>query len=94
MLSHLIGVDQLADTLKVPKKTIYFWVSKKEIPYLKVGRHLRFDLQQVIEFFRDQTRANQPACQVTQSIVNNRLSRSLKIGNTRISNFVHSERSE
>ena len=58
----LLDVDQLAVQLNVPKKTIYYWVSRNEIPYLKMGRHLRFDLHQIIQHFSEKTRTKSPGC--------------------------------
>lgn len=40
----LIDVHQLSLMLCVKPKTIYYWVSKNQIPYRKLGRLVRFDL--------------------------------------------------
>jgi len=42
-----LTAEELAEILQVDKATIYEWVKAKEIPYLKVGRFLRFNLQAV-----------------------------------------------
>lgn len=47
---------QLAKKLNVPVNTIYYWVSRKRIPYIKMGKHNRFSYQEVMEFFRDKTK--------------------------------------
>jgi len=39
----LLDVSQLSAMLNVKKKTIYDWVHKGKIPYLKLGGLLRFD---------------------------------------------------
>lgn len=52
----LIGSKELASKLGVPLNTIYYWVSKNEIPYIKAGKHNRFDYEEVVKFFRDKTR--------------------------------------
>lgn len=44
MLGRLVGVDQLARELGISRHTVYSWVSQRRIPFLKVGRLLRFDL--------------------------------------------------
>lgn len=41
----LLKISELSDILKVSIHTIYYWVNKKEIPYYKIGRHLRFSLE-------------------------------------------------
>jgi len=44
-----LTAEELAEVLQVDKATIYGWVKAKEIPYLKVGRFLRFNLQAVLD---------------------------------------------
>ena len=41
--SSLLTVKELAEWLNTPIKTIYKWVSERKIPYLKLGKLLRFD---------------------------------------------------
>lgn len=53
----LLTISELAALLKVPKKTIYYWVCRREIPYLKMGRHLRFQPVDVIAAFSAKTSA-------------------------------------
>lgn len=53
----LLTIDELAALLKVPKKTIYYWVCRRQVPYLKMGRHLRFMPEQVIAAFSAKTSA-------------------------------------
>lgn len=43
----LLTVKQLADTLSVSEKTIYRWVELRQIPYLKLGKAVRFHPQQI-----------------------------------------------
>jgi excisionase family DNA binding protein len=51
----LLTGKELARKFNVPLNTVYYWVSKNEIPYLKVGKHNRFDYSEVMEFFKKQT---------------------------------------
>ena len=44
-----LTAEQLAAELNLNKATIYQWVKDGEIPYLKVGRKLRFNLQAVLD---------------------------------------------
>jgi excisionase family DNA binding protein len=53
----LLTLNQTAKLLNVSKKTLYYWVSRNEVPYLKIGRHLRFKFNDVLDFFEEQTRA-------------------------------------
>lgn len=47
----LMTVSELALFLKVSSKTVYYWVSRNEIPYVKIGRLLRFDAQAIMGHF-------------------------------------------
>lgn len=42
LFEKLWTVTDLAENLQVSDKTIYDWVHKREIPFQKVGRLLRF----------------------------------------------------
>jgi excisionase family DNA binding protein len=47
----LVTPVELAELLKVPIQTVYYWVWKKEIPFFKIGRRLRFDAHAVLKEF-------------------------------------------
>lgn len=65
---------ELATLLKVPSKTIYYWVSKKEIPYIRVGRHLRFDAEQVLRHFVDNSALPSASCREWGALGTSRVS--------------------
>jgi excisionase family DNA binding protein len=44
----LVDINELSRRLSLPKGTIYNWVYLKRIPFIKAGRSLRFDAQDVI----------------------------------------------
>ena len=46
----LIGIDELAALLRIHKGTIYNWVYRRKIPYVKVGRLVRFDLAEITKY--------------------------------------------
>ncbi len=48
-MDELLTIEELATLLKVPKSWIYMRTCKDEIPYVKVGRHLRFQRTKVFE---------------------------------------------
>ncbi len=62
MASEILTIQQLSQALSVPVGTIYYWVSRREIPFVKYGRHLRFDLAEVMQFFREKTVIQQEPC--------------------------------
>ena len=43
----LLDISQLSEIINIKKKTIYDWTHKGLIPYVKVGRLLRFDLNDI-----------------------------------------------
>jgi excisionase family DNA binding protein len=50
--SQILSYQQLSDWLGVPVSTIQKWVHRREIPYCKAGRHVRFEAGKVIEWLR------------------------------------------
>ena len=46
----LISIDELATILRIHKGTIYNWVYRRKIPYVKVGRLVRFDLNEIAKY--------------------------------------------
>ncbi len=46
----LISIDELASLLRIQKGTIYNWVYRRKIPYVKVGRLVRFDLNEIAKY--------------------------------------------
>lgn len=43
----LLTIEGLAQRLLVSKNTIYSWVSRKRIPYIKLGRLIRFSWKEI-----------------------------------------------
>lgn len=48
----LIDINELSRRLSVAKGTLYNWVYLRRIPFVKVGRCVRFDYQEVLETLR------------------------------------------
>ncbi len=57
----LMTLDEVAIYLRVSRKTIYYWVGRSEIPFIRVGRHLRFDPVMVVRHFAGNTAEEAPA---------------------------------
>ena len=38
----MLKIEDLSWLIQVPEKTIRDWVYKRQIPYVKVGKHVRF----------------------------------------------------
>jgi excisionase family DNA binding protein len=53
MEDRLLTIRELAEYLRVNPFTVYRWVAQKRIPHLRVGRTLRFRLDDINEFMRE-----------------------------------------
>lgn len=47
---HLYTVDELAETLSVPKSWVYARTASNEIPHIRVGRYVRFSVHEVMRW--------------------------------------------
>ncbi|MFA6635709.1 MAG: helix-turn-helix domain-containing protein [Candidatus Omnitrophota bacterium] len=45
-----LNIHELAEILGVSVNTIYSWISQRKIPYIKVGRLVRFDRNKINEW--------------------------------------------
>jgi excisionase family DNA binding protein len=52
MPSHLMTVQEAAQFLSVSVSTLYGWAWQRKIPFVKVGRALRFDRADLERFIR------------------------------------------
>jgi excisionase family DNA binding protein len=48
----LVNINELSDILSIAKGTLYQWVYLRRIPFIKAGRCLRFDPEEVIASLR------------------------------------------
>jgi len=42
-----VGTQELSEYLGLTKGTLYVWVCQRKIPYLKVGKLVKFDLKEI-----------------------------------------------
>ena len=52
-LRRLINVRELSEYLDLKASTIYCLVSQRRIPFVKVGRLTKFDLQKIDEWIEE-----------------------------------------
>lgn len=50
---RFIGVKDLAEYLGVSVNTVYAWTSQHRVPYVKVGKIVRFDTKKVEEWIKN-----------------------------------------
>jgi excisionase family DNA binding protein len=48
-MQRLIDINELSGLLSIPKGTLYNWCYLHRIPFIKAGRSLRFDPDEVIQ---------------------------------------------
>jgi excisionase family DNA binding protein len=53
MNDRLLTVRELAEYVRVNPFTVYRWVAQNRIPHLRVGRTVRFRLEDIDEFMRE-----------------------------------------
>lgn len=84
----LVSLKGLSEILNVSESTIYYWVERNEIPFLKVGKHLRFIVDDVLRFYAEKTLQSKADCHRDRGRVNIEGSRSLATGaSARTRNF-------
>ena len=57
MDQNLIGITEMAEKLSVPVSWLYQRTRTDEIPHYKIGKYVRFDEEQVMEWIK--TKQNQ-----------------------------------
>lgn len=53
MNRRLLNVEELSQYIGLSTSTIYSWVSQTRIPFVKLGRLTRFDLQKIEEWIEE-----------------------------------------
>jgi len=53
MNRRLLNVQELSELTGLSENTIYCWVSQRRIPFVKLGRLTRFDLQKIEEWIEE-----------------------------------------
>ncbi|OGR54253.1 MAG: hypothetical protein A3I11_07245 [Elusimicrobia bacterium RIFCSPLOWO2_02_FULL_39_32] len=46
----LLNVEELSEYIGTPVGTLYQWVSQRKIPYVKLGRSTKFDVEKIREW--------------------------------------------
>ena len=53
MEKRILNMDDCAKYLGLSKGTLYVWVCRRKIPYLKVGRLVKFDMRKIEEWLKE-----------------------------------------
>lgn len=49
---RLINADEIAQMLSISRGTLYHWVVQKRIPFVKIGRSTKFDIEVINEWIK------------------------------------------
>ena len=52
-MERYLTIEEICDILRVKKHYIYALTSRRKIPFIKIGRFLRFDKSQIEKWMRD-----------------------------------------
>jgi len=47
MEKRFLGIKEMSEYMGVRENTLYAWVYQKKIPYTKIGKLVKFDLQKI-----------------------------------------------
>ena len=61
MRQNLVGVRVMAEKLDVPVSWLYSRTRTNEIPYFKVGKYAKFDVERVMEWINEQNELRKAA---------------------------------
>ena len=53
MKKRFLNIEDCAEFLGLSKGTLYVWVCRRKIPYLKVGRLVKFDLEAIEKWIKE-----------------------------------------
>ena len=53
--NKLLNITEMAEYLGITVGTLYAWVSQKRIPYIKLGRLVKFDLRKIDKWLEEKT---------------------------------------
>lgn len=53
MERRFIGIEDLSKYLGLTKGTLYVWVCQRRIPYLKIGKLLKFDIIEIDQWLKE-----------------------------------------
>ena len=54
MQTKLLNINELAEYLGIKISTVYSWVNQRKIPYIKVGRLVKFDQVDIDKWIAEQ----------------------------------------
>jgi len=62
MEKKLLEIKELSAYLGVKVNTLYSWVNQQKIPYVKINRLVRFEIQRIDEWLEKKAVETHPLC--------------------------------
>lgn len=53
--SRLLEIEEMSRFLGVSESTLYGWVNQKRIPFIKVGRLVRFNAEEIENWLKERS---------------------------------------
>ena len=53
MEKRFLGIKELSEYLGIAVGTIYVWICHRKIPYVKVGRLVKFDMRKIEKWLEE-----------------------------------------
>jgi excisionase family DNA binding protein len=53
MEKRFLSIQELSEYLGVRKGTVYVWVCQRRIPYLKIGKLVKFDMREIENWLKN-----------------------------------------
>jgi excisionase family DNA binding protein len=53
MERRFVGINELSQYLGLTKGTLYVWVCQRKIPFLKLGKLVKFDIIEIENWLKD-----------------------------------------
>ncbi|MFA5388222.1 MAG: helix-turn-helix domain-containing protein [Candidatus Omnitrophota bacterium] len=50
---RLLNADELSQMIDINRDTIYHWVSARRIPFVKIGRSTKFDIEAINKWIKE-----------------------------------------
>jgi len=51
-------VEEVSKILKISPSTVYYLTRQRKIPYIKIGKHIRFIREHIEEYLKKESRKN------------------------------------
>jgi len=53
MEKRFLSIQELAEYLGLSKGTLYIWICRRRIPYLKIGKLVKFDMREIENWLKN-----------------------------------------